>query len=230
MELDWAVGEILQALASNKLEQDTLVIFSSDNGPWLSYGNHAGSAGGLREGKGTAFEGGHRVPCLMRWPGRIPGGSVCAEPLMTIDLLPTLARLIGAELPKHSIDGLDVWPLLAGQPGARNPHDAYYFYYNKNDLEAVRAGDWKLHFPHTARTMGGQPQGSDGFPGKYKPLPVGLELYNLKDDPSETHNLAAEQPQVLARLETLAEKTRADLGDELTGRRPTRNRPPGGSE
>ena len=230
MEIDWAVGEILQALASHKLDQDTLLIFSSDNGPWLSYGNHAGSAGGLREGKGTAFEGGHRVPCLMRWPGRIPAGSVCDEPLMTIDLLPSLARLIGAELPKHPIDGLDVWPLLAGQPGARNPHDAYFFYYNKNDLEAVRAGDWKLHFPHKARTMEGQPQGRDGLPGKYKPLPVGRELYNLKDDRAEARNLAADQPEILARLEALAEKARADLGDDLTGRPPTRNRKPGGSQ
>ncbi len=230
MEIDWAVGEVLQALAANGLDQNTLVIFSSDNGPWLSYGNHAGSAGGLREGKGTAFEGGHREPCIMRWPGRIPAGSVCDEPLMTIDILPTLARLIGAELPKHPIDGLDVWPLLSGQPGAQNPHDGYSFYYNQNDLEAVRSGDWKLHFPHTARTMDGQPQGKDGLPGKYKPLPVGRELYNLKNDPAEARNLAAEHPEVLARLEALAEKTRADLGDDLTGRPPTRNRPPGRQE
>jgi len=227
MELDWAVGEVMQALATNGLDQNTLLIFSSDNGPWLSYGNHAGSAGPLREGKGTAFEGGHREPCIMRWPGRIPAGSVCNEPIMTIDLLPTLARLIGAELPKHPIDGLDVWPLLSGQPGAHNPHDAYYFYYNKNDLEAVRSGDWKLHFPHTARTMEGQPQGEDGLPGKYKPLTVSLELYNLKNDPGETHNRADAHPEVIARLEALAEKARADLGDDLTGRAPTRTRPAG---
>jgi arylsulfatase A len=227
MEIDWAVGEILQALAANGIDRETLVIFSSDNGPWLSYGNHAGSAGPLREGKGTAFEGGHREPCIMRWPGRIPAGSVCDEPLMTIDLLPTLARLIGAELPKHPIDGLDVWPLISGHPGARNPHDAYYFYYNKNDLEAVRSGDWKLHFPHTARTMEGQPQGSDGLPGKYKPLDVGRELYNLRNDPGETRNLAEAHPEILARLESLAEKARADLGDDLTSRRPTGNRPVG---
>ncbi len=225
MEIDWAVGEVLQALAANGIDRNTLVIFSSDNGPWLSYGNHAGSAGGLREGKGTAFEGGHREPCIMRWPGRIPAGSVCSDPVMTIDLLPTLARLIGAELPGHRIDGRDVWPLVAGLPGARNPHDAYFFYYNKNELQAVRSGDWKLFFPHKARTMAGQAPGADGKPGKYTPLPVGRELYNLRIDPAETRNLADTEPEVIARLEALAEKARADLGDDLTGRQPTGNRP-----
>jgi arylsulfatase A len=225
MEIDWAVGEVLQALAANGIDNRTLVIFSSDNGPWLSYGNHAGSAGGLREGKGTAFEGGHREPCIMRWPGHIPAGSVCKEPLMTIDLLPTLARLIGADLPSHRIDGLDVWPLISGQPDARNPHEAYFFYYNQNELQAVRSGEWKLFFPHKARTMEGQAPGADGKPGKYKPLAVGRELYNLGNDPAETRNLADAEPGVLARLEALAEKARADLGDDLTGRPPTGNRP-----
>jgi arylsulfatase len=227
MEIDWAVGEILQALSANGLDQDTLVIFSSDNGPWLSYGNHAGSAGLLREGKGTAFEGGHREPCIMRWPGHIPAGSICEEPLMTIDILPTLARLVGAELPGHPIDGVDVWPLIAGQPGAHNPHDAYYFYYNKNELHAVRSGEWKLFFPHKARTMEGQLPGADGKPGKYKPLAVGRELYNLHNDPGETRNVADAHPAVLARLDALAEKARADLGDDLTSRAPTRSRPAG---
>jgi arylsulfatase A len=225
MEIDWAVGEILQALAQTGIDKDTLVIFSSDNGPWLSYGNHAGSAGGLREGKGTVFEGGHREPCIMRWPGRLSAGSVCDAPLMTIDILPTLAGLIGAELPKHPIDGLDVWPLLSGEPGAKNPHDAYYFYYNKNDLQAVRAGDWKLHFPHTSRTMDGQPPGKDGVPGKYKPLSVKRELYNLKIDRGETQNVAEGHPEVVTRLEALADRARADLGDDLTGKKPSRTRP-----
>jgi arylsulfatase A-like enzyme len=163
----------------------------------------------------------------MRWPGRIPADSVCDEPLMTIDILPTLARLIGAELPKHPIDGLDVWPLISGQPGARNPHEGYYFYYNKNELQAVRSGDWKLFFPHKARTMEGQTPGGDGKPGKYKPLAVGRELYNLRNDPGETRDLADAHPEVLTRLESLAEKARADLGDDLTGRAPTRSRPAG---
>ena len=111
MEVDWSVGQVLEALARNNIDQNTLVIFTSDNGPWLSYGDHAGSADPLREGKGSMFDGGCRVPLLARWPGEIPPNSRCSEPAMTIDLLPTVARLIGAELPKHPIDGKDIWPL-----------------------------------------------------------------------------------------------------------------------
>src|SRR5215207_9695747 len=115
----------MQTLAKHGLERDTLVIFTTDNGPWLSYGNHAGSAGPLREGKGTAWEGGTRVPCVMRYPGKIRAGRTSADLMMTIDMLPTLARLSGAELPKLKIDGLDIWPLLVGEANAKNPHDGY---------------------------------------------------------------------------------------------------------
>src|SRR5262249_3444443 len=118
-EIDWSVGQMLDTLKRLKLDQDTLVIFTSDNGPWLSYGNHAGSAKPLREGKATAFEGGVRAPFVARWPGRIPAGAVNRQPAMTIDLLPTIARLAGAETPKDRIiDGLDIWPLLANERAA----------------------------------------------------------------------------------------------------------------
>lgn len=227
MEIDWAVGEILGALKKNGVDENTLVIFSTDNGPWLSYGNHAGSAGPLREGKGTAFDGGQRVPFIARWPGKIPADSVCPEPAMTIDLLPTLAKLTGGKLPEHKIDGLDIWPLLAGDSSAKNPHEAYYFYYGVNELQAVRSGDWKLFFPHKARSMQGQEPGKDGIPGKYKALPVGLELYNLSDDLGETRNVAAENPEVVQRLQVLAEKARENLGDSLTKRVGTGTREPG---
>ena len=227
MEIDWSVGQILEAIKKNHLDENTLVIFSSDNGPWLSYGNHAGSAGRFREGKGTNFEGGHREPCIMRWPGHLPANSVCEEPLMTIDLYPTLARLIGAELPAHKIDGLDVWPVISNAPDAKNPHDAYYFYYNQNDLQAVRSGEWKLLFAHTARTMNGQTPGKDGYPGKYLPLRVERSLYNLSADPSETTDVSAQNPDVVRRLEALTETMRSDLGDDLTKRPATGSRPPG---
>lgn len=220
MEIDWAVGEVLGALKRNGLEDQTLVIFTSDNGPWLAYGNHAGSAGPFREGKHTNFEGGHREPCVMRWPGHLPANTVCEEPMMTIDLMPTLAKLIGAELPAHQIDGKDVWPLLAGHPGARSPHEAYYFYYNRNDLQAVRSGDWKLLLAHRSRTMQGQPEGRDGIPGKYQPLEVAESLYHLRTDPSETRDVASQNPEILARLRRYAEQMREDLGDDLTGRPP----------
>lgn len=226
-EIDWAMGQILDALKKNGLDDNTLVMFTSDNGPWLSYGNHAGSAEPLREGKGTSFDGGHREPFIARWPGKIPADSVWPGPAMAIDLFPTIARLTGAKLPDHKIDGLDIWPLFTGESGAKNPHDAYYFYYDVNALQAVRAGDWKLFFPHTSRTMKGQAPGHDGLPGKYKPLPVGHELYNLSDDIGETKDVAAENPEVVKQLEALAEKARADMGDSLTHRVGTGSREPG---
>jgi len=226
-EIDWSVGEVLKALRQHGLEDDTLVIFTSDNGPWLSYGDHAGSSGPFREGKGTVFEGGVRVPCVMRWPGRIPAGRTGDTPFMTIDLLPTLAGLAGAELPQHPIDGRDVWPIISGQPGATNPHPAYFFYYNSGDLQAVRSGDWKLLLPHTSRTLGGRAGGRDGIPARYQPLPVGLELYNLRDDPGETRNVADAHPAVLTRLLSFAEDARQELGDAKTRRTGRGVREPG---
>jgi arylsulfatase A len=222
MEIDWSVGEVMKALKRHKLEDHTLLIFTTDNGPWLSYGNHAGSALPLREGKGTAWEGGTRVPCLMRWPGKIPAGKTSDAMLMTIDLFPTIAKLVGAELPAHKIDGLDVWPLLAGKKGVRNPHDAYFYYYHQTQLQAVTGGDgqWKLYLPHEFRTLGGKPGGTNGVPVKYENVKVvEPELYDLKNDVGETRNVAAANPQTVQGLLALAEQARADLGDTLTGRK-----------
>jgi len=227
-EIDWSVGEILGALQKHGLEKSTLVLFTSDNGPWLSYGNHAGSAGPLREGKGTCWEGGVRVPFLARWPEKIPAGRVCKEPAMTIDVLPTFARLIGADLPKHKIDGLDIWPLLAGDAKAANPHDAYFFWYEVNQLEAVTSGQWKLQLPHTYRSLAGRPPGRDGRPAVYGPLKIEKpELYDLESDPGEKTNVAGQHPDVVKRLEALAEQARADLGDSLTKRKGAGAREPG---
>ncbi|MBX3744406.1 MAG: sulfatase [Verrucomicrobiae bacterium] len=226
-ELDWSLGQILRALRRHRLDRHTLVLFTSDNGPWLSYGDHAGSAKPLREGKGTAWEGGVRVPFLARWPGRIPPGAVCREPAMTIDLLPTLARLAGAPLPDRPIDGRDITPLLTGQPGARSPHRALWFYYHANELHAVRAGPWKLVFPHRYRTLADTPPATGGIPARYLQTTTPLALYRLDTDPGETTDLASTHPDVVARLQALAEEARADLGDSLTQRPPTRARPPG---
>lgn len=212
MEVDWSVGQIIETLRRLQLERDTCVIFTSDNGPWLSYGDHAGSAKPLREGKGTMFDGGCRVPCVMWWPGRIPAGTVCREPAMTIDILPTVAHLIGATLPDHKIDGLDIWPLMAGGAEARSPHEYLSFYWGEN-LEAIRAGDWKLHFPHKYRTLGGKPAGKGGIPVDYETGEIGLSLFNLKEDPGETIDVAARHQDVVKRLEAFAEETRKDLGD-----------------
>ena len=214
-EIDDSVGKILATLNELKLDEKTLVIFSSDNGPWLSYGDHAGSAGPLREGKGTSYEGGIRVPMIARWPGQIPAGTTRHEPAATIDLLPTIAGLTQAPLPDRTLDGKDLTPLLRGEPGARPPHDALFFYYANGQLQAVRSERWKLLFPHTARSMIGQKPGAGGIPGKYKPLAVGLELYDLETDLGETRNLALDRPEVVQELQGKADTIREQLGDSL---------------
>jgi len=211
-EIDWGVGRILDTLERHGLTERTLVIFTSDNGPWLSYGTHAGSAGPLREGKGTVWEGGVREPTVMWWPGRIPAGSTCHEPIMTIDFLPTIAGLIGARLPEHPIDGLDIQPLMEGRPGATCPHEAYFFYWGRA-LQAVRMGRWKLHFPHAYRTLGGRGGGTDGRPVPYETGRTDLALYDLWTDPGERINLAEARPEVVKHIEALAQKIREDLGD-----------------
>jgi arylsulfatase A-like enzyme len=214
MEIDWSVGQILDTLRELGIDDNTLVIFTSDNGPWLSYGNHAGSAGRLREGKGTAWEGGVRVPFIARWPGRLPADKTQNEPAMTIDMLPTIARFTGAKLPAGKLDGKDVGSLLLCEKNAKSPHDAYFFYWNK-ELHGLRSGPWKLYFPRTYRSMEGNELGKDGKPGLYKNVNAGLELFNLDSDLSERTNIAERHPELVRRLEVLAELMREDLGDSL---------------
>ncbi len=223
-EIDWSVGEILRALRRHDLEQNTLVVFTSDNGPWGVYGNHAGSTGPFRECKGTVYDGGVRVPCVVRWPGKVPKGRTSDIPWMTIDLLPTLARFMGATLPDHPIDGRDASDLLLGLPGARSPQEVYYFYYRQGELQGLRSGDWKLILPHK---VDAQVAGSDGVRGVYRPYQAGLELYHLVSDPGERQNLATLRPDVLHRMLGHAENARQDLGDSLTGRRGSGLREPG---
>jgi arylsulfatase A-like enzyme len=224
-EIDDSVGQVIATLRRLSLERETLVIFTSDNGPWLSYGDHAGQAGPLREGKGTAFEGGVRVPFVARWPGRIPAGTVVREPAMTIDVLPTIARLVGAPLPERPIDGLDISPLLLGQDGARSPHDTLLFYYG-TELRAVRGGRYKLVLPHRSQTLDGK-AGTGGVPGKYRQADVPQALYDVVADVGETKDVAAAHPDVVRRLLDAAERAREDLGDSLTGRTGRGLREPG---
>lgn len=232
MEVDWSVGRVMEALRKHRIDDRTLVVFTSDNGPWLSYGAHAGSAGPLREGKGTSMEGGTRVPCVMRWPGKIPAAATSDAMLMTIDMLPTLANLIGAKQPELPIDGKDVWPLISGQAGAANPHDAYAIYYNTNDLQAMLSGDgkWKLLLPHTYRTLNGRTGRSDGTPINYQQAKITRpELYQLSSDIGEKTDVAAQHPDVVAKLAAAADKTREELGDSLSGIKGRANRAPGKS-
>ena len=166
----------------------------------------------------------------MRWPGKIPTHSTNDKMLMTIDLLPTIARLSGAELPKRPMDGLDVWPLISGQKGAQNPHAGYAFYYEQNQLQAVTSGDgrWKLQLPHTYRTLAGRPGGTNGIPAKYtqSKLEAG-ELFDLKTDLGETKKVARAHPETVKRLEVFAEKMRGELGDSLRQRTGQGGREPG---
>lgn len=227
MEIDWSVGTILDALKETGLMASTLVIFTSDNGPWINYGNHAGSTGSLREGKGTTFDGGHRVPCIMLWEGVIPAGSISSSLVASIDILPTLAELTGAPLPEKQIDGVSLVPILEGDLNAQ-PRETFYYYYRQNSLQAVRHGDWKLVFPHPGRTYQGYQPGNDGMPGEVtEQHPHAGGLYDLRRDPGERYDVSASHPEIVQELERIAEEARQDLGDDLTGNPGANRRAPG---
>jgi arylsulfatase len=224
-EVDWSVGEVIKALKKNGLSENTLVIFTSDNGPWLTFGNHAGNSGGLREGKGTAWDGGLKVPCIMSWPGKIAPGSICTNLATTMDILPTLAGICNASLPSKKIDGLNIIDLLKGKPNA-NPRDEFVYYYDYNSLKAIRKGNWKLVFPANSQTYGKSGAiGGDGFPGKYGSDTVRLSLYNLRTDPGEERDVKEKHPEIITQLSTIADKYRKEIGDGLTNQKGTEVRP-----
>ena len=225
-EVDESVRRILEALDQGGIANNTLVVFTSDNGPWLSYGDHAGSAGPLREGKGTSWEGGHRVPCVMRWPARIPAGTTCDQLAITYDLLPTFAATIGAKLPDHTIDGRDISKLMRGEKGATTPHEAFYCYYS-GQLQAVRDQRWKLVLPHSYATLAGASGGTGGSPAPYQRRKTELALYDLANDIGETKDVAAKHPEIVERLSQWAERAREDLGDSIQKRTGSGVRPAG---
>ncbi|VGO13171.1 Arylsulfatase [Pontiella desulfatans] len=204
-ELDYNVGRILDHLKANGLAENTLVLFTSDNGPWQLKGNkeryEGGSAKPLRGYKFGTYEGGMREPFIAWWPGTIPAGKVCSEPASGIDLLPTIAGLSGAAVPSDRvIDGKDIWPLMVGAAGAKSPQDSY-FYYSKSGIEAVRQGDWKLRIDRrkSAKKKKGGKQNS------------GVELYNLREDISESNNLATQYPERVAEMKKVMETFDAEL-------------------
>ncbi len=204
MEIDWSVGEIMKALKKNGVEDNTLVVFSSDNGPWISYGNHAGTTP-YRESKGTGFDGGIRSACIMKYPGKITKGTASERAFSTIDLLPTICHLTGAALPKNPVDGRNVWDLITGKPNTANPHD-YYPFSTGRTFEGVISGDgrWKLHLPHNYRTL--VAPGKDGQPGRYKRARIELSLFDMKNDPFETANVIDKYPEVAEKLKRYADK------------------------
>jgi len=205
--LDWSMGELFAALKKLGLDENTVVAFTSDNGPWLAKGADGGSAGPLRSGKGTCYEGGQRVPCIVRWPGAIPAATVCPEIATTMDLLPTFAHLAGTEPPRDRIiDGKDIWPLLSGSPDAKSPNETFY-YYAMDNLQAVRNGPWKLVFDRIKKME--HPYSEVENPGEFVPE----ALYDLEQDIGESRNVIAEHPEIATRLRALADTKRQDLGD-----------------
>ncbi|CAN5309173.1 hypothetical protein BH23BAC1_BH23BAC1_24300 [soil metagenome] len=217
MELDWSVGEIINALDQAGISDITLLIVTSDNGPWITYGNHAGSSGGLKEGKGTAMDGGTRVPCYMRWPGKIEAGSVSGELVTNMDILPTLMDVVGAPMPENFIDGLSIKPLLLGSTH-KSPREVFYYYYDRNNLKGVRYKNWKLVLPHRSQAYGAGEVGKDGNRGNTPFQEVPMALYNLTHDPGEKYDVQDQFPEIMEKILQLAEQAREDLGDELTQR------------
>ena len=217
VEVDWSVGQIVAALKKNGVEENTLLVFTSDNGPWLCFGNHAGSALPLREGKGTMFEGGYRLCTLMQWPGKIAAGSVCDELCSTIDLFPTIAKLVDAPMSDNKIDGKDIRDLMFAKAdeNPKSPHEYFPCYYSRGELQAIRDRQFKLVFPHKYRTVKGLKQWNDGRQSGYKYPRAKFALYDLKADVGETTDVSSEHPEVVERLSTFADQARADLGDKL---------------
>jgi len=207
-EADWSVGRVLDRLRELKLSERTLVLFTSDNGPWLTQGKNGGVAGPLRGGKGSTWEGGMREPTIAWWPGKIAPGTTCDAPLSEIDVLPTLVTLAGGTVPTdRNIDGKDIWPLLAGQT-KESPHESL-FYFSGNRLEAVRSGPWKL----AITPQGGRKTDTKAQNAKH----TDPRLYNLDTDIGETTDCAAEHPEIVKRLEGYVEKMDSDLGVNKNG-------------
>jgi len=216
MEIDWSVGEIMKALEEHNIADNTMVIFTTDNGPWLNYGNHAGSAGGLREGKTTSWEGGQRVPFIVQWPEKIPAGMVCNKLGCAIDLLPTLASITGGELSDNEIDGVDISSLWMGD-FTWAPRETMWYYFGKNHLNGVRKGNWKLVLPHTWNSYHTRP-GSNGQGARRVKMTVETpELYNMMRDPGEQYNVFDYYPEKVEELMAVVKEARQELGDLNVG-------------
>ncbi len=223
MELDWSLGQILKTLDDDHLANNTIIIVASDNGPWLSFGDNAGSAGGFREGKLTTFEGGTRVPLLIRWPGRVEAGGINSHLMTNMDILPTLVAATGSALPKQRIDGLNFLPSLLAK-NAPAPRDVFYYYFGKNNLEAIRYKHWKLVLPHTSNSYAAL-HGIEGLQGKVLLVQVPLALYDLAHDPGEAYDVQKLYPDIVKKIQEIADSARRDLGDDLTNQKGENVRP-----
>jgi arylsulfatase len=223
-EIDWSIGRIIDLLDKTGLSKNTLLIVTSDNGPWLSFGNHAGSSGGLREGKGTAWDGGTRVPCFVRWPGKVKAGSISSGLLTNMDILPTIIAAANAALPKEKMDGLNFLPLLTGKTD-RSPRELFYVYYDANNLKLIRYKNWELVLPHSSQSYSQGEPGKNGKPGSTPVKPVPMALYDLTHDPGTVRDVQKLYPEVVQQILGYAEQAREDLGDDLTDRKGKNTRP-----
>ncbi|MEY5013488.1 MAG: hypothetical protein RLY69_1203, partial [Verrucomicrobiota bacterium] len=201
-EIDWSVGEIMKALRDTGVEKDTIFLFTSDNGPWEEFGNHAGKTP-FREHKATSFDGGVRSALTVKFPRELKPGTVSDRVFASIDLYPTLAALAKVPLADKDTDGKNIWPLMRGDEGAQNPHQ-YYFISTDRNLEAVVSSDgkWKLQLPHEYRDV--VRPGNDGERGQTKQSTIEESLFNMIDDPLEQHNLADKHPDVTKELREAA--------------------------
>jgi arylsulfatase A-like enzyme len=202
-EIDWSTGRIINTLRRLGIDGQTIVVFTSDNGPHRSQEQDRRPAL-LRGGKGGTYEGGMRVPCVVWAPGRVPGGRVSGELVTAMDLFPTFAGLAGAKIPPgRDIDGRDIWPVLCGQPGCKPPHDAFYYFGRQGDVEAVRRGNWKLRMVQEvlSRAGGDETRSQDGVaPDGDRKIHTRIELYDLGSDVSESKNLAKQHPEIVDSL------------------------------
>lgn len=204
MEIDWSVGQVMQALEKHGLSEDTIVLFSSDNGPWINYGDHAGVTP-YRNAKGTSFDGGVRSASILHYPREIKAGSELDTLIGSIDVLPTVARLVACDLPANPIDGKDVWPSITGKPRASHPN-AYYPLTIGSNFQGLLSADgrWKLMLPHRYRFI--TKPGVDGMPGTQVMREMELCLFDMEKDPMETTNVIAEYPEVAKKLKAIADE------------------------
>ncbi len=221
-QIDESVGKVLDALAEAKLDQDTIVVFTCDNGPWYLRGEHGGNAFPLRAGKGATYEGGVRVPCIVRWPGKIAPKSESGEIVAMFDFYPTFANAIGAKLPTdRTIDGKDVSEILFGKTPSTPVHDSF-LYYDTSKLSAVRSGKWKLKLETTLIEETG---GYGKIENPQAKIPE--RLYNLDIDLGEQKSVLEDHPDIADRLRKIADEARKDLGDSRTGVKGANGRPVG---
>ncbi len=202
-EIDWSVGQILGAVRRNGLSKNTIVVFTSDNGPWLRFGKDGGSALPLRDGKGSTYEGGQRVPCIMWWPGQIPADTECKEMATAMDMMPTLSKLAGSAAPAdRKIDGHNIWPLMSGEEGAQTPYNAFFF-----GTSAVRVENWKYRKgPEHGRWAGKK--------GVARSKKIVEQLFNLETDVGEKENLIAQNPEKAKQFKAMLEAFKIELEEK----------------